>query len=202
MTGIVRAALAGILMLGLCGPARAADPSDPEWPCVQRKVEHLSAGAMWPQPLPEEAAPLPPDQEEVAARLALRRVSEEEARTLLEEMAAANPGLGLDGYGRIFLSAFERIDRQRADIVAGIGRYARNQARLAEEIDGLRSEMAQLEAAAEPDFDRMDAVEAEIDWRERIFTDRNRALTYVCESPVLLEQRAFAIARMMQEIAG
>lgn len=202
MGRILRAAMAGLVLLGTGGPGRAAEPSDPDWPCIQRKVERLSLGVMWPHPVPEGAEPLPAELGDVAAQLALRRVSEEEAQALVKEVAERHPELGLDGYGRIYQEAFERIDRQRAEIVAGITRYARNQARLAAEIEDLRAEMARLEAAEVPDFDRMDAVEEEIDWRVRIFRDRDRALTYVCESPVLLEQRAYAIAQMLLRQAG
>ncbi|MBP1807432.1 hypothetical protein [Rubellimicrobium aerolatum] len=186
----------------LAAPARAADPSDPEWPCIQRKVEHLSPAAMWPHPFGEEVAPLSPDLEELAARLALRRVSEEEARALVAEAAADHPDLGLPGYGHLFQATFDHIDRQRARILSGITRYARNQTRLSSELDSLRAEMAWLEAAENPDFDRMDEVEARIDWHVRVFNDRARALTYVCESPILLEQRAYVIAQMLLKAAG
>jgi hypothetical protein len=50
--------------------------------------------------------------------------------------------------------------------------------------------------AAEPqDFDRIDALEEELDWSTRIFKDRQQSLTYVCETPVILEQRAFSLGR-------
>ena len=196
------ATLTAIILAGLGGPVPAQEPNDPDWPCIQRKVEHLSIGVMWPTPLPEEAAPLPEDLEVVAAQLALRRVSEEQAKDLIDGVAARHPDFGPDDYGRLFQATFDHIDRQRSDIVAGIGRYARSQARLAAEVDQLETEMARLEAAEEPDFDRMDEVEAELDWRVRIFNDRNKALTYVCESPVLLEQRAYAIAQMLLAAAG
>ena len=48
----------------------------------------------------------------------------------------------------------------------------------------------------------MDAVEEELDWRIRIFEERDRSLTYVCESPVLLERRAYALAQMILQAAG
>ena len=202
MSTMTRAALAILVLLGPGGAVFAADPSDPDWPCIQRKVPHLSIGVMWPHPLPEETAPLPPNLDDVAAQLALRRVSEEQAQALIDEVGAQHPDFGLEDYGRLFQSAFERIDRQRSDIVAGIGRYARNQSQLATEVDQLEAEMSQLESAEAANFDRMDEVEAELDWRIRIFNDRSKALTYVCESPVLLEQRAYAIAQMLLKAAG
>ena len=88
---VARASLA-VLLLG-AAPASSEGPLDPDWPCVQRRVERLSLGVMWPHPLPEEAAPLSPELEDVAARIALRRVSEEEARDLLDAVAADHPDL-------------------------------------------------------------------------------------------------------------
>ncbi len=196
------AMLAGMLLIGSSGHVHAADTNDPDWPCVQRKVEHLSLAAMWPDPIRDDVAALPEDLEEAAGQLALRRVSDEEAQAIIDRIAQSYPESGSEDFGRMFQATFEHIDRQRSEIIAGISRYARNQARLAAELEEFRAEMARLETAAAPDFDRMDEVEAEIDWRVRIFNDRSRALTYVCESPVLLEQRAFSIARMMLKAAG
>ena len=83
-------------------------------------------------------------------------------------------------------------------MVAGITRYAHNQEALEGRIEALRGEFAKLEAAEDKDFDRMDAVEKELDWSTRIFQDRQQSLTYVCETPVILEQRAFAIGRAVE----
>ena len=175
-------------------PVQAAQGTDPDWPCVQRRIDKLSLAVMWPHPVPEDAAPLPAELQDVADAMALRRVSVEEVGRLVDELVAERE-LDVDTIGRIFADAFAQIDRRRSDIISGIVRYARGQADLAREIEELRQEMAALEAAEEPDFDRMDAIEAELDWRERVFDDRNSALTYVCESPVLLERRAYAIAQ-------
>ncbi len=197
-----RALWASLSLILSAPPLLAADPNDPDWPCIQRRVEHLSIGVMWPQPIPEEVEALPEDLRNVAAQLALRRVSEDQARDLVAEVAADHPDLTLDDYARLYQVTFEQIDRQRAEIVAGIVGYARNQSRLAAEIDELQAQMAQLEAAEEPDFDRIDEVEAELDGRLRVFNDRASSLTYVCESPVLLEQRAYSIAQIMLAAAG
>lgn len=197
-----RAVWAGLSLITVAAPLLAADPSDPDWPCIQRRVEHLSIGVMWPHPISEEAGSLPDDLRTVAAQLALRRVSEEQARDLVAEVAADHPEFTLDDYARLYQVTFDQIDRQRAEIVAGIVGYARNQSRLAAEIDELQSQMAQMEAVEEPDFDRIDEIEAELDGRLRVFHDRANSLTYVCESPVLLEQRAYSIAQIMLEAAG
>ena len=79
--------------------------------------------------------------------------------------------------------------------MAGITRYAHKQEALDGRIDEARHEFAALNAAEPKDFDRIDALEEEIDWSTRIFQDRQQSLTYVCETPVILEQRAFALGR-------
>lgn len=187
----------GLAAVLLGAPAHAAQGSDPDWPCVQRKVEHLSLGVMWPNPQPENAAPLPEDLRDVAHRMALRRVPVEEIDRQIGELAAEHPDIGAETYALVFAEAFELIDRQRARILNGIARYARGQAALSEQIEALRAEFAEVEAQEDPDSDRLDQLEAEIDWRERVFDERNSALNYVCESPVLLEKRAYAIAQLL-----
>ena len=39
------------------------------------------------------------------------------------------------------------------------------------------------------------ALEQKLQWDTRIYDDRNQALTFVCESPVLLEQRGYALGK-------
>ncbi|KAF0674707.1 hypothetical protein [Profundibacterium mesophilum] len=183
----------------LAGPLPAAEFDDPTWPCVQRKVEALSAGLMWPDPI--EPGAVAPAASGLAERLALRRVDLEEAQAMVDAFAegeAADRGM----MGAIFAQVFERLARDRRAVIEGIGRYSLDQIALATRIDAARVEMDEALGAPEPDFDRIDAIEEQIAWDERIYTDRARALTYVCETPVLIEKRLYAIAQMLQGAAA
>ncbi len=184
----------GFLLALFPGLVAAADFSDPDWPCIQRKVENLSPGLMWPHPVTRTS--LTPEAEELAAVLALRRVSLEEAethiRTFLEQQAADAQLLG-----NVFHAVFDRLSADRLRLIGGIARYSHSQIALSQKIEAERSEMAKLTAEKTPDFDRIDKLEEEMDWNERIFLDRSRALTYVCETPVLLEKRAYAVAQLL-----
>lgn len=177
------------------GNAGATDFSDPDWPCIQRKVENLSASLMWPTPVTR--TPLTPAAKELVAILSLRRVTLEEAeahvRAFIEKTAP------VDGHllGNIFHGVFENLADNRQRLTAGIARYSRSQIALASRIDGSRVEIAKLTSETKPDFDRIDKLEEQIDWDERIYRDRSQALTYVCETPVLLEKRAYAIAQIL-----
>ena len=179
--------------------ASAADFSDPSWPYIQRKVERLSVGLMWPEPIPEtELDPdLADDVADLAGTLALRRVTLEDAKAAVEEFAAdhgKDPAL----MGQVFQAVFDRMSQRRRQIISGIEDYSLGQIALTERIEETRVKMTTLMDADAPDYDQVDALEEQLDWDERIYTDRQKALTYVCESPVLLEQRLYALAEILQ----
>jgi hypothetical protein len=185
------------VLVVLAGAAEAQE--DPSWPCIQRKQPHLSVGQLWPGPPPDDAVvSLAQRADIVALALVLeqRRTSLEDAEAQIAAFAAEADAAELTA---LFLATFDRIDAYRSQIITGIARYAKKQIALTAQIEARRVEMARLEAEAEPDFDRIDAEEEMLDWDTRIFTDRQQQLTYVCETPVILEQRAFALAK---SIAG
>lgn len=183
-------------------PAGAAESSDPEWPCIQRKVPHLSVGQMWAGP-PITETDLDdwrsdPAVSALAPILAVRRTPEEEAERLIAEFAAAHREDRAEKLGLLFAGVFSLIERERTTIIAGIGRYARKQVALSQAIDETQTRLTALGAAAEKDLDLVEELEDRIHWDTRIYKDRAQSLTYVCETPVILERRAFAIARMIQ----
>ncbi|AUH35287.1 hypothetical protein CUV01_07590 [Paracoccus tegillarcae] len=176
-------------------PAGAAEGTDPTWPCIQRKQPHLSIGQMWAGPPPDDATTAlsrDPGIQALAARLEQRRLPIEEAEVLITDFAEAADN---DQLTALMQAILDKIEPERTAMIEGIARYGQKQVELARMIEDRRASLSELEAADPPDFDAIDAEEKALDWDERIFTDRQHALTYVCESPVLLEQRAFALAR-------
>ena len=188
------------LVVACATAGNAADFSDPTWPCIQRKVERLSVGLMWPAPLPEEV--LDPATkaavDELAETLALRRVDLEEARGAVATFAEAQ-GHDMTLMGAVFEGVFDRLSGRPTRIIDGIGEFSLGQIALSEKIDSARAEMDSQMAQPEPDFDRVDALEKQVDWDQRIFTDRQKTITYLCETPTLLEKRLYAISQMLQE---
>lgn len=188
-------------LLSACASAVcAADFSDPTWPCVQRKVERLSIGLMWPAPIPEEApqGEIASAMKELAGTLALRRVDLEEARAAVETFTEAH-GHDMALMGTVFADVFDTLAARRTRIIGGIGDFSLGQIALSEKIDAGRAEMDAQMAKDDPDFDRVDALEEQVDWDQRIFSDRQQTITYLCETPTLLEKRLYAISQMLQE---
>ncbi len=184
-----------LLALLAAGPAFAATGSDPDWPCIQRKQPHLSLGQLWSGPVPDDQAMAlakTPEIAKLAARLEQRRLPLEEATALVDDFAAQADDNQLTA---LMQAIFARIDRDRSALIAGISRYGRAQVALADQIKSRRSRFEELQAAPSPDYDAIDTEEEALDWDMRIFDDRQKSLTYVCETPVILEQRAFALGR-------
>ncbi|WP_247650981.1 hypothetical protein [Roseovarius autotrophicus] len=196
--------LAALVLAGFvlsAGPGLAADYADPTWPCIQRKVAVLSIGLMWPHPIPEgapEDAALAAEIRDLAARLALRRLAPEELRPEISAFAARHDGAP-DILGRVVAQTFEVLSARRTQVIGGIETFSLSQIALAERIKAARTEMTRLMQTDTPDFDKVDGLEEQIDWDQTIHADRQTTITYLCETPVLIEQRLFALARMLQE---
>ena len=180
-----------ILVMLAAVPARAATPT-PDWPCVQPRQSHLSLGQVWTGPPPPEGAAETPEIDALAERVVQRRMPIEEATAAIDAFAQ---GKDAETLALLMQAIFHRIDMQRTAILGGISRYGHRQVALAARVEARRARMAELEAADPPDFDAIDAEEEALDWDMRVFSDRQQSLTYVCETPVILEQRLFALGR-------
>ena len=182
-----------ILVMLAAVPARAATPT-PDWPCVQPRQSHLSLGQVWTGPPPPEGAAETPEIAALAERVVQRRMPIEEATAAIDAFAQ---GKDAETLALLMQAIFHRIDMQRTAILGGISRYGHRQVALAARVEARRARMAELEAADPPDFDAIDAEEEALDWDMRVFYDRQQSLTYVCETPVILEQRLFALGRAL-----
>ncbi len=92
----------------------------------------------------------------------------------------------------------ETINAERADVIAGIERYGRGQKQLAA---ALRDENARLDAMradSKVDPAKFTELSERLVWDLRIFDERQKSLRFVCEVPVLIEQRLFMLARAIQ----
>jgi hypothetical protein len=182
-----------LLLMTLPGTARAASSDDPDWPCIQRLVPRISAPQVWagPEPSPE-AGQGDIDVSRLASKLAARRTPLGDSEQLIEDFAEAQPKEALNEKLTALLGrTLQVINRDRASLIAGIKRFSQRQRTLAERIRGTRAELQQI---GDSETDNSELMEL-LTWDQRIFDEREKSLTYLCEQPVLLEQRAFALGR-------
>ena len=194
MTGRKLALFLPILLLFGGRAAVAATAEDPDWPCVQRLVPEVAAAMIWPgPPLDEAPAEASPAVERLAGELAARRVpladAEQQIEAFADTLAAEQKVAQLT---RLFADTLAIINRDRSSIIQGIRKFAHNQQALAERITVSNDRLSEL---ASDQIAERDALMAQRRWEMRLYEDRRESLTYLCEQPVLLEQRAFALAR-------
>jgi hypothetical protein len=193
--------LTALIMLSWPAAVSAQPKPDPDWPCVQRKVPTLAAGTIWSGPSLEEAGPWTSDKEAtaLAQTLASRRTPIDDMDKLIADFAQSAGPDKAQRLTHVFAGALEIINTERQRILAGIERYARGQRGLAERI---RDEADKISAAKDsPEATvpkELQDLETRFAWDKRIFEERSQSLQYVCETPVILEQRLFEIARRLQ----
>lgn len=199
-----RRALTLTMLVALAAAGAQAQPQqDPDWPCVQRLVPQLAAGQMWsgPEPDPGQHWAAEPEIAPLALRLADLAVPMAEVEGLVAGFAAAQPAAERDGrLALLFMGALEMVNGARATEIERIKRYARGQQALARRIAAESAKLTGLPPGPDvvPPPELADIKEAR-DWDLRVFEDRHRSLTHLCDRPVALEQRAFALARIIQE---
>ncbi|WP_271169374.1 hypothetical protein [Hansschlegelia plantiphila] len=181
---------------------RRAVAKDPDWPCMQPKVSTLSYGQMWSgPPLDDAIKTWRTDSaiEDLVERLVARRTTMDEAKSLLDAFARGAGDQKAQKLTLIFAGVFEELNDQRSRIIAGIERYARKQRALSDRIkdESVRIAATQKDMASQMSPEGQKDQQA-LDWDTRIYDERTQSLTYVCESPVILEQRAFDLGREIQ----
>ena len=183
----------GLVIVGLLS-AETAVAAEADWPCVQRRVVDLSVAQMWAGPEIDPQTSHWRDDQDVASlarSLASRRTSLEAAGAAIERFGnAAGPEKDAK-LTLLFAGVFDLINTERRRIINGIERYARKQKSLADQI----SETSRLlRQESKPTTERA-ALEQKLQWDTRIYDERNQALTYVCDSPVILEQRVYSLSQ-------
>jgi hypothetical protein len=175
---------------------RGRDQGD--WPCRQAKVGTIALASIWAGP-PIEAAQDWRSDAEVAAlvtRVSERRTPLDEAQSVIADYAKRldkeqkNTRLAM-----LMAGVFDRLNSERDSVIAGLERYGRKQKDMAERV---KSEIEALNAAqseSNGDQQKVADLSNRVQWDTRVFEDRRRALTFVCETPVLIEQRLGALAR-------
>jgi hypothetical protein len=59
--------------------------------------------------------------------------------------------------------------------------------------------MQALQDASAPDQAKIAELGNQLVWETRIFEDRQRVIKFVCEVPTAIEQRLFALGRVIQQ---
>jgi hypothetical protein len=194
--------MAVAMELSLQGAALAADPRFPDWPCNQIKVPEISLAAVWAGPPIDDVQDTwqqDPTITDLVARLAARRTPLEEAEKAISDFINGKAAERQQKAKLIFAGLFQSLNQERSRVMNGIERFSWLQKGSADQIRSEIRQLRDLQNIADGDQGKVGELADRIDWDTRIFEERHRTIGYVCEVPVLIEQRLFALARAVQQ---
>src|SRR3954462_7754770 len=184
------------------GPSAAADPRYPDWPCVQAKVPEISLAAVWAGPPLDDASDKWKTDARISAlvtRLAARRIPLEEAQKAVTEFLAGSTTEKTMTAKLLFAGLFDTLNAQRSSVMNGLERVTRKQREAADKIRDDTLSLQALQDAATPDQAKVDELGNQLVWETRIFEDRRRVIKFVCEVPTAIDQRLFALGRVIRQ---
>ena len=188
--------------VALRGAALAADPRFPDWPCNQIKVPELSVAAVWAGPSIDDAENAwqeDPAVRDLVTRLAARRTPLDEAEKEISYFISGDAAQRQQKAKLVFAGLFKSLNQERTEVMNGIERFSRRQKEFADKIRSEVLQLRDLQDAAAHDQSKADEMANRIEWETRIFEERRKTIGFVCEVPVLIEQRLFALAREIQQ---
>jgi hypothetical protein len=195
-------AMAALAFAVSTAAARAADPRYPDWPCSQAKVPEISLAAVWAGPALDDATSKWKDDSKVSAlvsKLAARKTPLDEAEKSVKEFLGGSAADKTANAKLLFAGLFDTLNAQRSQVMSGLERVSRKQREAA---DKIREETIQLQAlqdATPRDDTKVDAMSNQLIWETRIFEDRRKVVRFVCEVPTTIDQRLFALGRVIQQ---
>jgi len=201
------ALIASILVTMICltGPAFSIDPNNPDWPCTQRKVLALTATQIWDGPPVTNTMPWRNSNEirQLVKVLMSRRIPVEEAEKAIEKFASSLPKEKKDEQLTLLFAGFlDQTNARRTKIVKGVEKINVRQRARAKELEHQGVALAKLEDRAKAGekglAKKIEEAQKAYDWDARVFKERQERIPLACEIPILIEQRAFAIARAIR----
>ncbi|MBB4382828.1 hypothetical protein [Bradyrhizobium sp. SBR1B] len=192
-----------VVALALSGTtARAADPRYPDWPCTQAKVPEISLAAVWAGPALDDVQNKWKDDAKVSAlvaKLSARKTPLDEAEKSVKEFLAASATDKTAKAKLLFAGLFDTLNAQRSQVMAGLERVSRKQREAADKIREETIALHALQGATPRDEAKVEALGNELIWKTRIFEDRHKVVRFVCEVPTTIDQRLFALGRVIQQ---
>ncbi len=184
----------------------AADKSNPDWPCVQKKIENLSPAAVWDGPSFEADKDAASDQslKDLVLQLTSRRVPPEQAAKAISKYADTLAAEKKDAaLTHLFAAVFQTIDGQRKSVINGLEKYLRSQRERSAQVEQMGLDLDKLRESSGTDDEseaKVAKAQQDYDWASRIFQDRQQNITVACDIPIIMDQRAGEIARAIRAV--
>ncbi len=204
---VCRSFLVFVLTLALAANAVAAPPAaDPDWPCQQRLVPHLSPATYWTGPAPPARVDWHADPKLSALIEAIspRDVPTEDGTAKLTAFAQSLPAAErAKSVSLAFTALVEQTNEERDGVIARLKSLGARQRSLAKRIESDEAALQAIPADASGDqaAERAGITERH-DLLVRSYHDIGETIRYACQVPSDLDARLGAYARALQALLG
>jgi hypothetical protein len=181
--------------------AFALDPRYPDWPCQQLKVPGIALASVWTGPPIEiggAAKPTDEKQSELVSRLAARRTAIDDAGKLIADYVVGTAAEKQEKAKALFSALYSTLNAQRDEVMNGIERFSRKQKAAADDIREEARKLREMQDQSNADQAQTEDLASRLAWQTRIFEDRRKSTSYVCDVPVLIEKRLFDLGKAIQ----
>jgi hypothetical protein len=181
--------------------AFALDPRYPDWPCQQLKVPGISIASVWAGPsieIGDDVKSTDAKQSELVPRLAARRTPIEDARKLIADYVVGTSAERQQKATTLFAALYATLNAQRDEVMNGIERFSRKQKSMAVDIREEAQKLRDLQDQSTADQAQTEDLASRLAWQTRIFEDRRKSTSYVCDVPVMIEKRLFDLGSAIQ----
>jgi hypothetical protein len=185
--------------------AFALDPRYPDWPCQQLKVPGIAIASVWTGPsieIGDTAKPTDVKLAELVPRLAARRTPIEDARKLIADYIVGTSVEKQEKAKTLFAALYATLNAQRDEVMSGIERFSRKQKAAADDIREQAQKLREMQDKPNADPAQNEELAGRLAWQTRIFEDRRKSTSYVCDVPVLIEKRLFDLGGAIQNAAN
>jgi len=188
-------------VVGWAQPSLALDPRYPDWPCQQLKVPEISIASVWNGPTLDSIdaiKPTDPKEIELVARLAARRTPMDDAKKLIADFIIGSKEAKQEKAKTLFAGLYSTLNAQRDEVMNGIERFSRKQKEMAASVREEAQKLRAIQDKAGGDQAQNEELTNRLAWQTRIFEERQKATSYVCDVPVQLEKRLFDLSSAIQ----
>ena len=193
-----------ILLAAVAARAQSPSATSEGWPCVQRYQPEVSVGTFWSSELPEHGKrDDAPQAWELADRITERAVTLEQAREkTLKFLNAQSEGDLQRTANHLVFALHHLINYKRGQVIEGITRFSARQQLMLKRMEKQAREIEMLKAKENPDVAKFEDLQARQTWDVRVFDERSALTDHLCEQPVLMEQKLFAVGRDIAAYLG
>lgn len=182
------------------GQGRGKPNTNPNWPCQQILVESLSPASVWAGP-PADGIDWRSDPKiaDLSSKLAVRRLPVEEAEKEIGDFAQSMGQEKTAELPALFAAIFDKLNSERNQVITGLIRFGEKQRKLADKIKAENEIYLEAQHQKKPSDPEDPTLLEKLQWDVRVFDERRQSISYVCETPVLIEKRLFALSRAIQQ---